>query len=327
MDAVTQEIPEISEFLDDPTRPPVRWHGGKWRAAPKILPYFPQHKVYVEPYGGGAGCLLRKDRVNWPCNAEVYNDLDREVVNLFRVLQDPQLEDKLIRKLQRTPFARDEFMLSAVFTRDRVERARRLILRSFMGFGSNAHNCRPTGFRSFTRVKGTAKALATGFRSNNNKAHSTPAHEWQNYPDSLRLVADRFRRVVIENRNAPAVIAQHDSPETLIYLDPPYLPETRSPANKYDHKYHMYRHELTVQGHIRLLAFAKKLKGMVIISGYPSKIYDDRLAKWMRVEFDALADGARRRTEVLWINPACAAALEREALDRTPLLKLIEGRA
>jgi DNA adenine methylase len=99
---------------------------------------------------------------------------------------------------------------------------------------------------------------------------------------------------------------------TLHFIDPPYLPETRSPANKYDLKHRMYRHELTVDDHRDLLAFLKTLKGMVALSGYPSALYDDALTGWRRETADALADGARPRTEVLWLNPACAAALDRE---------------
>lgn len=108
---------------------------------------------------------------------------------------------------------------------------------------------------------------------------------------------------------------QHDSAETLHYVDPPYLPETRSPANKYDLKHRMYRHELTPDDHRALLAALRALQGMVILSGYPHAMYDDALPDWRRVQTATHADGARPRTEVLWINPACAAALDRERHD------------
>ncbi len=102
---------------------------------------------------------------------------------------------------------------------------------------------------------------------------------------------------------------------TLHYVDPPYLPETRSPANKYDLKHCMYRHELTVDDHRALLTFLRSVQGMVVLSGYPSALYDDALPDWKRVSTKAHADGARERTEVLWLNPACVAALDRDRCD------------
>ncbi len=111
-------------------------------------------------------------------------------------------------------------------------------------------------------------------------------------------------------------MAQHDGADTLHYIDPPYVPETRSPANRYDIKHRMYRHELTRDDHAALLDFVRGLSGMVVLSGYPSALYDEALGDWRRVERAALADGARPRTEVLWINPACVA--------RMPAVPLIE---
>jgi DNA adenine methylase len=237
--------------------------------------------------------LLRKPRTY----AEVYNDLDDEVVALFRVLRDPALSDRLLELLRLTPFARSEFKLAYEPTDDMVEQSRRLIIRAFMGFGSNAHASLEKGHRS------------TGFRSNSSRSGTTPGHDWANYPAILAAVIDRLSGVVIENRPAIELIAQHDREEALFYVDPPYLPETRSPANKYDLKWRMYRHELTRSDHAELLEVLDAVKSMVILSGYADPLYDDRLGHWRRVETAALADGARPRTEVLWLNPACVVAL------------------
>jgi DNA adenine methylase len=301
-----------------PTRPVLRWHGGKWRHGHHVVAWLPPHRIYVEPFGGVASVLLQKER----SAAEVYNDLDGEVLNLFRVLQDPAHANRLIELLRVTPYARAEFQLSGEPAVDPVERARRIIIRSFMGYGSNAHNARPTGFRSNTRAqvgvspKGARKHASTGFRnftgfrSNSNESHQTPAHDWLTYPAALELAIARFRAVVIEDREALKVIAQHDSVDTCFYVDPPYLPETRSRGNPSDLNYRMYRHELGRGGHIRLLAALKRVEGMVVLSGYPSELYEQRLKGWHRIEFDALADGARKRTEVLWINPAAMRRFE-----------------
>lgn len=285
-----------------PTRPAARWYGGKWLLAPRIIPYFPDHRIYVEPFGGAASVLIRKTRAY----AEVYNDLDDDVVNLFRVLRDPDTAVRLIELVRLTPFARTEFLGCYDETDDPVERARRLLIRSFMGFGSNAHASPRGGHRS------------TGFRGNSNRRGTTPAQDWA--PDALPALSERFRGVVIENRPATEVMRQHDSLSTLHYVDPPYLPNLRSPANKYDQRYRMYRHEMDEADHRALLAFLPRLTGMVVLSGYASALYDDALAEWGRVEIDAYADGARPRTEVLWLNPACVAALSRRhAGHGTPL--------
>jgi DNA adenine methylase len=291
-----------------PTRPLLRWHGGKWKLASWIISHFPPHRVYVEPFGGAASVLLRKPR----SYAEVYNDLDDWVVNLFRVLRSEDQAARLKDLLRLTPFARTEFAsareLEAAAIGDPVELARRLIIRSFMGFGSNAHNGRATGFRANTARSGT-----------------TPAEDWQNYPDALPALIERLRGVVIEHRDAVAVMAAHDGRETLHYVDPPYMPETRSPANKYDLKYRMYRHEIDAVGHARLLDEIGRLRGAVVLSGYACPLYDDRLKDWVRKETTTFADGARPRTEVLWLNQACAERLEAER--GADLFSLLENAA
>lgn len=228
---------------------------------------------------------------------EVYNDLDRDVVNLFRVLQDGAQATALLERLRLTPFARDEFELGYLDTEDPVERARRLVILSFMGFGSNGHN----------------KATRTGFRANSNRSGTTPAQDWSNYPDRLPSLIARFRGVVIENRDALEVMAQHDSFETLHYVDPPYVRETRSAAM---HRAGCYAHEMDTADHERLLSFLGTIQGMAIVSGYPHATYDTALSDWRRIEIDAHADGARDRIEVLWINPQACAAIDMAASQR-----------
>ena len=98
----------------------LNYHGSKYSLAPWILRHLPPHRVYVEPFGGGASVLLRKRR----SYAEVYNDLDGEIVNFFRVLRDPALRADLINACRLTPYARDEFDQAYEPTDDSLERAR-----------------------------------------------------------------------------------------------------------------------------------------------------------------------------------------------------------
>lgn len=264
-----------------PKRPLVRYHGGKWRMAPWILQHLPPHRCYVEPYGGGASVLLRKPRAY----AEVYNDLDDEIVNLFRVARDDG--ERLALACELTPFARGEFEDSyGQLAGDPLERARRTVFRSFSGFGSAA-----------------ATGQSSGFRANSNRSGSTPAHDWKSYPECLRLVIQRLRGVVIEHRDALSCMAQHDSPDTLHYVDPPYVHSTRA----FRARAHSYRHEMTDGQHIALATALRGLRGMVVLSGYRSDLYDRLYEGWERIDLPTHADGARPRVESLWLSPSATA--------------------
>ena len=272
-----------------PTRPVLRYHGGKWLLAPWIISHFPAHRVYVEPFGGAGSCLMQKPR----SYGEVYNDLDGEIVNLFRVLRDDGSAQELRNLLELTPFSRDEYRASFVESMQPIEQARRTVIRSFMGFGSNSLN----------------RNIQSGFRSNSNRSGTTPAHDWVNWPERISEYVERLRGVVIENKDAASVIAQHDSVETLIYADPPYCHDTRMTVTQ--HGAHGYAHEMTDDDHRELAVTLRTVAGMVVLSGYACPLYDAELySDWHRVERPALADGARPRLEVLWINHSCASAIK-----------------
>jgi len=283
-----------------PKRPLLRYHGGKWKLYPWIKEYLPPHRIYVEPYGGAGSVLLRKER----SYSEVWNDLDGEVVNLFRVLRNPAQARELVRLVRLTPYAREEFELSQIFDGDPVEQARRTLFRFAAGFSS--------GGATNTNGRGT------GFRGNVIRSGSTPAHNWRDFPQALETIITRLRGVVIENRPALDVIQQYDGPDTLHYIDPPYPFETRNErwAGK------AYRHEMTDGDHRELASVLRDVAGMVIISGYACALYDCELyPDWFRVTRETHANGAQKRIEVLWINDAA------RAIDKFPLFQLDNGRS
>ena len=275
--------------MTSPQRPVLRYYGGKWLLAPWIISQFPEHRVYCEPFGGAGSVLMRKDR----SYAEVYNDLDGEIVNLFRVLQDQESSTRLFELLNLTPFARDEFNTAYEPTTDPIEKSRRLIIRAYMGFGSDGHNI----------LSGK-----TGFRANSNRSGSTPAHDWANYPEEVPAFYERLRGVCIENRDASEVMAQQDSEDTLHFVDPPYMAETRGA------KQHGYVHEMSDDQHATLCEFLKTLKGMVVLCGYDNELY--KSLGWKSVKREAHADGARDRVEILWFNP--------QAWERRPQMSLLD---
>lgn len=291
------------------SRPVLRYHGGKWRLAPWIISHFPPHRVYVEPFGGGGSVLMRKERAEL---VDVYNDLDDEIVNVFRVLRNPESNERLRDLLECTPYARLEFVESYAPAPDAVEQARRTVVRSFMGFGSDS-----------------ASGARTGFRANGNRQHNHPARDWTNYPPTLAAFCARLQGVVIESRDAVATMQQHDGPRTLHYVDPPYPKETRSEDSFRTGK--GYRREMSRADHIRLAAMLYSLAGTVVVSGYACELYDVELyPSWQRHTRRAMADGGRERVEVLWIKPAGVVlppprSLTQGSLEFTP--RALEGGA
>jgi DNA adenine methylase len=260
-----------------PTRPPLRYFGGKWQIAPFILAHFPPHQSYLEPFSGGASILLQKPRVK----IETYNDLDSGVVNFFRVLRERPNE--LVRLLQLTPWAREEYELSSEPTEDPLEAARRFFVLSWMGIGMNAVD----GKRSFRYI-----AKATGI-------WKAPAMLWD--LSHLYQVAERLIGVQIMHDNAFDLIPRFDQPDTLIYCDPPYLRSTRKKKSA------SYREEMGEDDHLRLAGILNSLSASVVLSGYPSELYADlyEIHGWQRLETQTFANNSRQsaRTEAIWLSP------------------------
>jgi DNA adenine methylase len=214
----------------------------------------------------------------------MYNDLDGELVNLFRVTRDRGNE--LRQKLALTPYSREEFILAYEPSDDPLEQARRTVARSYMGFGSAAA----------TEGKSTkGNNPLTGFRSNTKRTGGTPARDWMNYPDALMGIIERLRGITIENKNALDIIQTHDSDKTVFYADPPYLPSVRDYGKD-------YRYEMAEEDHIQLAEKLNQVKGTVLISGFHSDLYDELYKGWIRREKNTYADRHSPRTEVLWMK-------------------------
>ena len=269
-------------------RPVLRYHGAKWRIAPWIIDRLPRHRTYVEPFGGGAGVLLRKPR----SVAEIYNDVDEDVVNVFRVLRDPAAAKKLRRACELTPFARCEHRISYEPASDVIERARRTIFRSFASHSGTSRRRHRSGFR--------AKALR---RSN------CGAADWRGWPSEIPTFVERMRGVIIECRDALEVIAQQDAPTTLFYCDPPYPLSTRTSIRNPCDVGRAYAQELTDEDHVALAAALHQVRGMVLVSGYHCDLLDGLYDGWVFEDRDVFADRAAPRTEVLWFNPEARASL------------------
>ncbi len=262
-----------------PSRPPIRYHGSKWRIAPWIIGQFPDHSAYVEVFGGGAGVLLRKAR----SKVEVYNDLDEQVVNFFCVLRNPDTRDALIQSIALSPFSRREFKSSYQPSDNPIESARRFAVRCYMGHGTCSIDPRDSN----------------GFRSCDIRAGKSYAREWAGIPNAIADTAERFVGVTIECLDFRKLIPKFDDPDTLFYVDPPYPMATRSAGGK------GYVHELTDHCHRQLAWLLQGARGKVAVSGYRCDLLDGLYAEWNRSEKATTANGqvgAVKRIEVLWKN-------------------------
>lgn len=263
-----------------PSRPALRYHGGKFRMAPWIISHFPEHDCYVEPFGGGGSVLLRKP----PAHLEVYNDLNGDVANFFRVLRERPAD--LIAAIEFTPFARAEFLAAQLPCDDPLERARRTYVWSWQGRG-----------RAGVEEAGGWRYMSRATRA------TTPVDDWNNH-GHLWSVVERLKRVQFECDDALRVIERFDEPQTLFYVDPPYVARTR--GNRWGTSAYCY--EYTDQDHRRLAEALHGVAGMVIVSGYPSALYDELYAGWRVVtRRESKDNGVRAATECLWLSPRVSA--------------------
>lgn len=258
-----------------PTRPALRYYGGKWNLAKWIISHFPEHKNYVEPCGGAASVLLQKPR----SPLETYNDLDGNVVNFFRVLRDQP--DELIRKIRLTPWARAEYELSLEPCEEPVEAARRFFVRCWQAVAGQ-----PSGWRVSANLDG----------------RSTPAYDLVN--NNLQEISERLTGVQIECGAHDRVVEQYDGRDTLIYFDPPYVEDTRANGQQ-------YAFEWTDADHIAAAELLRQCAGFVVVSGYACPLYAQLYEAhgWERHDKEAQTNSGGKRIESIWLSPRTAEAL------------------
>ncbi len=268
--------------------PPLKWHGGKHYLASRIIALMPKHTHYVEPFAGGLSVLLAKGPEGV---SEVVNDLNGQLTNFWDVIRLPELFERFQRMAQATPFSELEWQRGGEFqehflpTCYPVESALAFFVR-----------CRQS-------LAGRMEPFAPLSRTRTRSGMNEQVSAWLTAVEGLPAVHARLKRVVILNRNALDVIRGQDGPQTLFYLDPPYLHETRKTTREYGD------HEMTAEQHNDLCTVIRKCEGKVMLSGYPSELYRFQLESqgWHRHDFEIAnnASGAkekRRMTECVWCN-------------------------
>lgn len=283
---------------------PVRWFGGKGNFAQNILPLLPKSKVYVEPFMGAASVFWALPE---PYPVEVLNDLDGELVNLFRVLQSEELFAEFERRVIWTLYSVEELQkaIDTVGQGSEVERAWSFYVRLNQGFGGKPAGSRGDWGRAFVKKDDCADTTNC----------------WRKRMKCLEIWHERLSRVQIENRDALECIRYWDTVETTLYLDPPYHHDTRAKGST-----DVYAVEGDDGWHNELIDTIRNCKGCVILSGYDHQSYAPLLSDgWEIRKFDTASTvaGAKGkgkqleqspRTECIWINPAARRAMPQASL-------------
>ena len=257
----------------------LRWPGSKWRLADWIISHMPPHEVYLEPFFGSGAVFFNKV----PADTETINDLDGNVVNLFRVIRDNPIE--LAAMIEMTPWSRAEYdtVRSTMPRGNALEDARRFLVRCWQAFG--AKTSMQTGW-AFDRTGTVYKPKL-----------------WARLPERILAVTERLKIAQIECMNAIDLIKEHNRSNTLIYADPPYLRCSRRNAS-------LYRVEMGKEDeHIQLLDALLRHKGPVILSGYHSELYTTTLDGWEMRSAMARTEKGLPANEVIWLNPVATRSL------------------
>jgi DNA adenine methylase len=287
---------------------PIPWFGGKGRMVEKILPYFPTgYTTYAEPFSGAASLLFAKD----PSPVEIINDLDGDLINFFRVLRDPKTYEQFERMVTMTPYSREQYKECKKLAKERdpVERAWSFFVLARQSFSSRVHR------GSFGTVITESARMMAAMNS-----------KWLSAVEGLPQVHNRLIEVQIENQDFRHFIKHYDRKTTFFYLDPPYPEVTRSGGG--------FKYELSDEDHKEMVELLLTIKGVAILSGYPTSLYDPLVETgWQRVEFDHVCYAAGKtkgsnlqgggkikeeqgRTECLWLSPKIPVTLDEVTLEQ-----------
>lgn len=268
------------------------------------FPPWSKDQIYVEPFCGSASVFLNLPK---PYCVEVLNDLDGEIINFFRVLQDQENFHEFIHRLIWTPYSLDEFRRALAIKKstdneyDDIDCAWAFFVGQCQGLSGKSGNSKTEGnwsrkFMSQHNISGTAS-------------------DWRRFIKNLINVHERLSAVQLDNRDALTVIKYWDTDKTIFYIDPPYMLSTRTKGGQ-----KLYSHEMDDDQHNKLINTLLDIKGKVILSGYDSDIYRILEAHgWNRFEKNVIcgtscrtrssglkSDGSgtkdRSRKEIVWTN-------------------------
>lgn len=251
----------------------LRYPGSKWGIAEKIVELIPKHHSYLEPYFGSGAVYFKKE----PSAIETINDLDNDVITLFECLKhDPE---KLASRIYATPFSREIYdrQFQNRMTDDPYEKSLSFLIKCWQGHGFRTNGYK-VGWKNDIQGRERMYSLLN----------------WTRLPGWCLDVCERLRYTQIENMPALELIKKFNHKNVCMYIDPPYVLSTRNGKQ--------YQHEMSDEDHAELLEILDSSEAQILISGYESRLYEDKLKNWNKTSFSGRAEGGRVTKEILWTN-------------------------
>jgi len=264
---------------------PIKWHGGKYYLAARIVEMMPKHIHYVEPYFGGGAVFFKKSDALIAGHSEIINDVYGELVTFWQVLQSSEYFPEFQRRMSMTPFAKPVWEEACQPTSDEpIDRASAFFIR----------------YRQSRQ--GLGRVFATMSRTRTRRGMNEQVSSWLSAVEGLPDAHERLRRVVIYNEDATTLIQREDDTATFFYCDPPYLADTRVVKDA-------YLFEMTNDQHAELLVALGNIAGKFLLSGYRNTLYDAAAERhgWNRtdISIDNKASSQKvkpTKIECLWAN-------------------------
>lgn len=277
------------------TKELLKKESAKWVAAEWIAKKLPSHDCYVEPFGGSCAVLMSKTQANY----EVYNDRDSDIITLFNVIRDDAMRKELLKLIVMTPYSRTELDFAKEYEQSFKSKGKKI--ETGQSAIMVAHQLL---VRSYMSITNQNEINGIGFKASTARFSPTVRELWNDLPESVITVTERFRQVIIENTDAYNVIKEHDRKGALFYLDPPEILEEGEQVDLF------YKEKMTAYEFGRMIKLIKDSAGMFVLNAYDNEFYNDTLTGWTK----EIAPCVGRKSEqvkkqgskCLWLSPECS---------------------
>jgi len=261
---------------------PIKYYGGKFNMSKNILKHFPEkteYDTYIEPFGGSYSIGLKLDP---PPKIEMYNDLDHNVFSLYKVLSDPSLFPEFKHNCDMALYSEE---IRDLFKRELTTVDLSVIDRAFYFFYVNrtSHNG-SGGFSKNTHIRRNMSKSVSDFLSS---------------IDRLDDLHDRLSRVIVSCTDGINMVKKYNTPNVMIYADPPYEQSTRTGVR--------YKVDMTREEHQKFLAACIESEAKILVSGYECETYEvltDNGFEKIQFEVKTVSAKFEKKTKIekLWKN-------------------------